>query len=191
MEGMLPEYGALGKIKQPTGGAIATAAPSNAYPTSDDGWVLIAANSEPLFARLAALMEQPALSADPRFMGNRPRVQNVGILDKLIADWTRVRTAKQLEELLNAADIPNSRAYTAADVATDPQYLFRGMVRPVDDPVLGQVLHSGIVPHIPESPGAIRWPGPEVGQHTDEILSELCGFDRAAIARLRAEGTIV
>ena len=191
MEGMLPEYGALGKIKQPTGGAIATAAPSNAYPTSDGGWVLIAANSEPLFSRLAALMDQPALAADPRFTGNRARVQNVSVLDKLIADWTRVRTADQLEEILNAADIPNSRAYTAADVATDPQYQFRGMVRPVEDPALGEVLHSGIVPHIPESPGAIRWPGPDVGQHTDEILSELCGFDRSAIARLRAEGTIV
>ena len=190
MEGMLPEYGALGKIKQPTGGAIATAAPSNAYPTSDSGWVLIAANSEPLFARLAALMGQPALAVEPQFMGNRARVQNVVILDKLIADWTRLRTANHLEELLNAADIPNSRVYTAADVVTDPQYLFRGMVRPVDDPALGQVLHSGIVPHVPESPGTVRWPGPDVGQHTDEILSELCGMDRPAIARLRAEGTI-
>src|SRR6266404_5233065 len=53
MEGMLPEFGALGRIKQPTGGGIATAAPSNAYSTADGQWILIAANSEPLFARLA------------------------------------------------------------------------------------------------------------------------------------------
>jgi crotonobetainyl-CoA:carnitine CoA-transferase CaiB-like acyl-CoA transferase len=191
MEGMLPEYGALRKIKQPTGGAIATAAPSNAYPTSDTGWVLIAANSEPLFAALATLMAQPALTTDPRFQGNRARVQNSAALDQLIADWTRSHTMSELEELLNRADIPNSRAYTAADVATDPQYLFRGMVRRVDDPALGRVLHTGIVPHIPESPGTVRWAGPEVGQHTDEILRELCGCNQSEIARLRAEGTIV
>ena len=190
MEGMLPEYGALGKIKQPTGGAIATAAPSNAYPTSDGSWLLIAANSEPLFTRLATLMGQPALAVDPQFMGNRARVQHVTVLDKLIADWTRLRTASELEELLNVAGVPNSRAYTAADVTTDPQYLFRGMVRPVDDPALGQILHSGIVPHVPESPGAVRWAGPDVGQHTDEILREVCGIDPPTIARLRAEGTI-
>src|SRR3546814_405128 len=57
MEAMLPEYGELGLIKQPTGGGIATAAPSNAYPTIDGDWMLIAANSEPLFAKLAPLME--------------------------------------------------------------------------------------------------------------------------------------
>ena len=191
MEGMLPEYGALGKIKQPTGGAIATAAPSNAYPTSDGGWVLIAANSEPLFAALATLIAQPALTADPRFQGNRARVQNAAALDQLIAGWTRSHTMSELEELLNRADIPNSRAYTAADTATDPQYLFRGMVRHIDDPAFGRVLHTGIVPHIPESPGTVRWAGPEVGQHTDEILTELCGCNRAEIARLRAAGTIV
>jgi crotonobetainyl-CoA:carnitine CoA-transferase CaiB-like acyl-CoA transferase len=153
--------------------------------------VLIAANSEPLFAALATLMAQPALTADPRFRGNRARVQNAAALDQLIAGWTRSHTMSELEELLNRADIPNSRAYTAADMATDPQYLFRGMVRHIDDPAFGRVLHTGIVPHIPESPGTVRWAGPEVGQHTDEILTELCGCNRAEIARLRAEGTIV
>src|SRR3546814_18209068 len=58
MEGMLPEYGALGKVKQPTGGGIATAAPTNAYPSADGQWVLIAANSEPLFAKLLTLVGQ-------------------------------------------------------------------------------------------------------------------------------------
>ena len=56
MEGMLPEYGALGLVRQPTGSRIPTAAPSNAYPTADGKWILIAANSDPLFAKLAALM---------------------------------------------------------------------------------------------------------------------------------------
>ncbi len=66
MEGSLPEYGALGKIRAPAGGRIPTAAPSNAYPTADRAWVLIAANSEPLFAKLAALMERPDLVGSAR-----------------------------------------------------------------------------------------------------------------------------
>src|SRR5688572_19601481 len=77
MEGMLPEYGALGKIKQPGGGGIATAAPTNAYPTRDGSWVLIAANSEPLFAKFAALIGRPELVGAPGYDGNRARVQNV------------------------------------------------------------------------------------------------------------------
>jgi crotonobetainyl-CoA:carnitine CoA-transferase CaiB-like acyl-CoA transferase len=77
MEGMLPEYGALGVIRQPTGSRIPTAAPSNAYPTADGKWILIAANSDPLFARLAKLMERADLLGDRRFQGNQARVQHV------------------------------------------------------------------------------------------------------------------
>src|SRR6516162_1715303 len=81
MEGMLPEYSALGVIREPTGSRIPTAAPSNAYPTKDGKWILIAANSEPLFGRLARLMERPELIDDPRFKGNQARVAHVKELD--------------------------------------------------------------------------------------------------------------
>ena len=166
MEGMLPEYGALGKIKEPTGGGISTAAPTNAYPTSDGQWVLIAANSDPLFAKLAELMERPDLVDNLHYRGNRARVSNVMVLDALLSDWTRGFDAETLIEKLRLADIPSSRLYTAADCAADPQYRYRGMVRQVEDPNFGTVLHSGIVPHIPENPGAVRWTGPNIGQHT-------------------------
>lgn len=189
MEAMLPEYGKLGKIKEPTGGGIATAAPTNAYPTADGGFMLIAANSEPLFARLMALMGRSELVGDPRFQGNVARVAHMAELDRMIGDWTQGFAAADLERKLAAADIPSSRAYTAADAARDPQYLARGMVREVDDPRLGMMLHNGIVPHIPEGPGAIRWTGPEIGQHTDEILRE-AGVPEHEMADLRRTGVV-
>ena len=67
MEGLLPEYGVFGSIRQPQGARIPTAAPSNAYPTSDGGWILIAGNSDPIFERLVTLMKRPELASDPRF----------------------------------------------------------------------------------------------------------------------------
>jgi crotonobetainyl-CoA:carnitine CoA-transferase CaiB-like acyl-CoA transferase len=184
MEGMLPEYGALKKVKQPTGGAIATAAPSNAYPTADGQWILIAANSEPLFARLSELIGRPELPGLPEFRGNRARVKHAIELDQTIGDWTRGFCAAQLTSMLTEADIPNAKAYTAEDCAVDPQYRYRGMVREVPDPQLGTVLQGGIVPHIPESPGTVRWPGPDIGQHTNEVLLELLGMDAEAVAQL-------
>lgn len=189
MEAMLPEYGKLGKIKQPTGGGIATAAPSNAYPTADGGFVLIAANSEPLFKRLADLIGRPELPDDPRFTGNLARVENSETLDVLIGEWTRTLTASELEVALGKADIPSSKAYTAADIANDPQYRYRGMVREVEDPFLGTMLHAGIVPHIPESPGEIRWAGPEIGQHSDEVLTE-AGYSNAQVATFKRSGVV-
>jgi formyl-CoA transferase len=191
MEGMLPEYGALGLVRQPTGSRIPTAAPSNAYPTADGKWILIAANSDPLFAKLAALMGQPGLARDPRFAGNRARLENVDELDRIIGDWSRRLAAAEIDRCLSEADIPCTRVYTAAECAADPQFRHRGMVREVVDPLLGrEILHPGIVPHVPDDPGAVRWPGPPVGAHTDEVLRELLGLPPAEIAALRQEGVI-
>ena len=190
MEGMLPEYGAFGSIKQPTGGGIATAAPSNAYPTSDDSWVLIAANSAPLFASLASLIGTPELVDDPDYQGNQARVRNAAKLDELIGAWTQLFAVDDLVKKLDEAGIPSTKVYTAADCANDPQYLHRAMVREVDDPALGSVLQAGVVPHIPESPGEVRWTGPDIGQHTAEVLDELLGLDADAVNSLRQEGAL-
>jgi crotonobetainyl-CoA:carnitine CoA-transferase CaiB-like acyl-CoA transferase len=190
MEGMLPEYGALGAVRQPTGSAIPTAAPSNAYPTADGKWILIAANSDPLFARLAALIGQPDLARDPRFVGNRTRVQNAAELDRMIGAWTSQLGVAEVDRCLTEADIPCTQVYTAAECAADPQFRHRGMVREVEDPQLGQVLHAGIVPHVPETPGVIRWPGPPVGAHTEEVLGEILGLQPTQLETLRQEGVI-
>ncbi|WP_174292453.1 CaiB/BaiF CoA transferase family protein [Sphingomonas bacterium] len=191
MEGMLPEYGALGRVKQPTGGGIATAAPTNAYPTADGAFILIAANSEPLFARLMTLVGRSELVETMDYTGNQARVANVVALDALIGAWTREYDAAALIALLTEADIPSSRVYTAADIAADPQYRQRGMVRAVADPAFGgDVLQAGIVPHVVEDPGAVRWPGPAIGAHNDDVLHGLLGIPRDEIARLIKEGIV-
>jgi crotonobetainyl-CoA:carnitine CoA-transferase CaiB-like acyl-CoA transferase len=190
MEGMLPEYSALGSIRQPTGSRIPTAAPSNAYPTADGKWILIAANSDPLFARLARLMEQPQLIDDIRFKGNQARVQHVDELDAIIATWSKRLAAQDADDTLSGADIPCTLVYTAAECAADPQFRHRGMVREVDDPRFGRVLHAGVVRHVPEDPGQVRWPGPAVGAHTDEVMAELLGLRPEEVAALRTEGVL-
>lgn len=191
MEGILPEYGRLGKVRQPAGGGIATAAPTNAYPSADGAFVLIAANSEPLFAKLMTLIGRPELIGVPRFAGNQQRVENTLELDEIISAWSRGHNADSLIELLTEADIPSSRVYTAADIAADPQYRDRGMVREVEDPAFGgTVLHPGIVPHFGGAPAAIRWAGPAIGAHNDEVLQELAALSPETIAELRAEGVI-
>ena len=188
MEGLLPEYSVFGSVRQPIGSRIPTAAPSNAYPTRDGKWILIAANSEPLFGKLAALMGQPDLADDPRFTGNPSRVRNVEELDRTIAAWTKELTAEEADRRLTETDIPCTLIYTAAECANDPQFRHRKMVQEVDDPTFRRgVLHAGIVPHVADNPGGIRWPGPPIGAHTEEVLREMLAVDRAELAGLREE----
>jgi formyl-CoA transferase len=191
LEGALPEYGTLGTVRQPSGGGIATAAPSNAYRSADNIWVLIAANSDPLFGKLAGVMQRPELADDPRFVGNQNRVKNVAALDALISAWAGGMDAAALERILAAADIPSTRVYTIADCAADPQYLARGMIREVADPLLGRTLHPGMVPRIDGAADPLRWTGPAIGAHTAEVLATLLGYPPTRIEALRHEGAIV
>jgi crotonobetainyl-CoA:carnitine CoA-transferase CaiB-like acyl-CoA transferase len=194
LEGCLPEYGALGMVRQPTGATLPTAAPTSAYRTADGRWILIAANSDPLFARLTAEMGQPELAQDPRFTGNMARVANAATLDELIGGWTKTLDAAEIEQRLNRADVPATRIYTIADIAEDPQYHHRGMIQQIADPRFGPepgfVLHPGVLPHVPEDTGAIRWPGPAVGAHNQEVFGTLLGLSPAELARLSEQGAI-
>ena len=190
MEGTLPEYGVFGSVRQPQGARIPTAAPSSAYPTSDGNWILIAGNSDPIFERLVKLMGRPEMTTDPRFQGNALRVRNVEPLDEAIGAWTALHTASDLDRILEDADIPATLTFTAADIAADKQFRQRGMIREVDDPQFGTVLHAGIVPHVPDDPGGIRWAGPKVGAHTDEILRDELGLSEDEIGELRDEGIV-
>lgn len=191
MEGMLPEYGALRKVKQPMGGGIATAAPTNAYPTADGAWILVAANSEPLFARLMTIMGRADLVGASRFASNQARVAHVVELDGLIADWTRTIDAANLLEALERADIPATKVYTAADCAEDPQYRARGMVREIEDPAFERpILHPGIAPHVAESPGTVRWPGPDIGAHNADVFGGFLGLSDLQLEDLSRKGVI-
>ena len=190
MEGLLPEYGVLGTVRQPAGSRIPTAAPTSAYPCADGGWIVLAANSQPLFARLAALMGRPELAADPRFVDNPARLAHVEELDRLIGAWTATLSAADCDRVLEEADIPATLIATAAEVAADPQFRHRGMVREVEDPAFGRpVLQAGVVPLVADDPGTIRWPGPAIGAHTAAVLGEI-GLGGAEIAALRAEGAV-
>ena len=190
MEGVLPEYGMFGAVREPAGSRIPTAAPTSAYPCADGRWIIVAANSEPLFARLCAVMGRAELATDPRFKGNPARLAHVEELDRLIGEWTVTMNVEEADRRLAEADVPSTLIYSAADIATDPQFRARGMVREVADPSFERpVLQAGVVPLVAEDPGTIRWPGQPVGAQTADVLGEI-GYDGAAVAALRQEGVL-
>jgi crotonobetainyl-CoA:carnitine CoA-transferase CaiB-like acyl-CoA transferase len=190
LEGALPEYGALGTVREPGGGGIATAAPSNAYRSRDDVWMLIAANSDPLFRKLAALMGQPALANDPEYGDNQARCANVAALDRIIGAWSATLDVDALGAALAGAGIPHTRVFTVADIAADPQFRARQMVQEVDDPTLGAILHPGVVPKMDGLSSVPRSTGPAIGADSTEILRDVLGYDADKIAALQAEGVL-
>ncbi len=180
MEGMLPEYALDGRVRQPSGAAIATAAPTNTYPCADGKWLCIAGNSDLIFARLMTAIGRPDLAADPDFATNASRCARREALDAAIADWTRDLPAKAAQDRLEAADVPCSRLYDIADCAADPHFRARKSVLSVDDPLIGPTLHPGPAIRLDgDAPEAsIGWTGPEAGAHTAYVLHDLLGLPR-------------
>src|SRR3546814_6458681 len=152
-------------VPKRVGPNLPTRAPNSLYPSADGAWVLIAANSNIIFSRLAQVMGQPELLADPRFATIRARGErhNMAALDALISDWTRQHDAESLERLLIAESIPASRLYTIADIYDDPHYAERGMLVRVPHATLGHTPQAGLVPKLSRTPGHIRPTRPALG----------------------------
>jgi len=176
MESLLPEYDAFGKVRERAGGALPGIAPSNAYrclPNEQgDSYVLIGGNGDSIFKRLMHAIDRDDLGLDPDLAQNDGRARRSSELDTAIEAWTAQRTVDEVIAVLDAADVPVGKIYTAADIAHDPQYLARDMVLQVNDRA-GQALKvPGIVPKLSATPGGIHHPAPQLGEHTAEVLNQ-------------------
>ncbi|MGE2836156.1 CaiB/BaiF CoA transferase family protein [Mycobacterium sp. SMC-4] len=188
MESTVPEYQQTGYVRERTGAVLPNVAPSNVYPTSDDAWVLIAANQDTVFRRLAQAMGQPELADDERFVSHGARGERQAELDALIAEWTRGLTVSEVEKLLEANGVPCGQIYRAPEMLADEHYRARQSIVEVDHHRLGPVAMQNVVPRLTRSPGRIRWAGPTLGAHTEEVLLQELGLTAEELAQLRDKG---
>jgi formyl-CoA transferase/succinyl-CoA--D-citramalate CoA-transferase len=175
MESTMADYELGGVVRTRSGSMLPGVAPSNVYATADDADVVIAGNADTVFTRLCKAMGSPELADDPRFATHGARGANAEELDSLIGAWTSTMPCAHVLAILDEHGVPAGRIFTAPDMLRDPQYLARDMVRRVVSTQGWEVPMTGIVPRFTETPGAIRHPGPRLGEHTDEVLRELLG----------------
>jgi formyl-CoA transferase/CoA:oxalate CoA-transferase len=164
-------------------------APNAAYRTQDGTDVVVTVFSNKFFRRFAEAVGRPELADDPRFSSNPKRIENRDDLNAEIEPLFLTRPGAEWIKLLEEADIPVGPINTYSEVFTDPQILHNEMVVEHDHPAVGSLRMVGIPIKLDGTPGEIRCAAPTLGQHSDEVLSEL-GFDAADVARLRADGIV-
>ncbi|MEV0362516.1 CaiB/BaiF CoA transferase family protein [Nocardia fusca] len=175
MESLVPDYLAYGVRRERVGGRMEGIAPSNAYPCSDGTSIIIAGNGDAIFGRYMETIGRPDLATDPELRDNAGRWARRDELDAAIADWTSRHTRAEALRLLDAAGVPSGPIYTAADICADEQYAARNMIQRfevdtgADEPAT--VGFPGIVPVIGEASLPIRTIGPDLGEHTREVLA--------------------
>lgn len=190
MESLIPEYAITGYVRPRTGSILPNVAPANAYPTKDGKEHLISGNQDTVWRRLAEAMGRPELGEDERFATHTARGANQAELDELIAEWSATLTAAELEERLNHYAVPNGKIYTAPDMLEDAHFAAREAIVTLTHPLLGDFPMQNVVPKLSDTPGKVRWVGPELGEHTDEVLGGLLGLDAGEIETLRDKGIV-
>jgi formyl-CoA transferase len=190
MESLLPEYTIAGYVRPRTGSILPNVSPANAYPTLDGREHLISGNQDTVWKRLAVAMGRPEWADDERFATHTARGANQALLDRLVGEWTATLTADHLEAVLNEHAVPNGKIFTAPDMLADAHFAARQAIVTLLHPQLGEFPMQNVAPKLSETPGEVRWVGPELGQHTEEVLSALPGLDPDRLADLRTRGVI-
>jgi len=189
MESLVPEFDVLGFVRERAGNALPGIVPSNTYPTRDGKYVIIGANGDRIFKRLMHAIGRADLAEDPGLATNEGRVPRTQELDDVIGRWARSHPLDEVLAVLERAEVPSSKVYDVGDIMSDPHYAARAMIEQHTLADGQGVKLPAIVPKLSDTPGETRWLGPGLGQHTDEVLSEL-GYDAERRGALRTAGVV-
>lgn len=190
MESLIPEWQIAGYQRERTGTTLPNVSPSNVYPTSDGEMVLIAANQDTVFRRLAILMKQPELAEDARYATHSARGRHMAELDDVILRWTVDHEAEELLALLADAGVPGGRIFKAKDMLADPHFAAREAIVRLAHPQFGEIAMHNVFPKLSATPGRVRHIGPELGADNSTIYGDLLGLADDDLVRLQASGVI-
>ncbi len=189
MESLVPEYDHAGVVRERTGGSLPGIVPSNTYTTADGENIVIAGNGDAIFKRLMTAIGREDMANDAQLANNAGRVQRTAEIDGAIQAWCSGRDIDAALEILKAADVPVSKIYSVRDMLQDPQFLARQMFEQHLFRDGTPIKLPAVTPKLSETPGGTRWIGPELGEHTDEVLADL-GYSTDQIAELRRSGAL-
>mgnify|MGYP001825028721 FL=1 len=190
MESLIPEYVLGDYIRERTGAILPNVSPSNVFPTSDGQMVLIAANQDTVFSRLAEAMGRPELAEDERYSTHSARGEYQEQLDGLIAEWTATMTSADLYDLMLEHGVPTGRIYRAPEMLEDQHFAARDAIVKPEHPELGEFPMQNVAPKLSDTPGEVKWVGPKLGEHNDEIFRGLLGLSDERVAELRDAGIV-
>ncbi|MGO1182326.1 MAG: CaiB/BaiF CoA transferase family protein [Micrococcaceae bacterium] len=193
LESLVPDYDAYGMVRQRTGGRLPGVVPTGSYSTGDGLEVVIGGNSNSVFRRLMTAIDRPDLAEDDTLSTTEARGAREEELNGAITEWTSARDLKEVLDALNEAGVPAGPVYDAPSLAEDEHYLARNMIEVHDVVVEDQpepIRFPGVVPKIPGHQGEVRWVGPDLGEHTAEVLEGLQGFSTEQLAEMTGRSVV-
>ncbi|MCM3788972.1 CoA transferase [Domibacillus sp. 8LH] len=190
LEFLIAEYDQNDKVRGRSPGLAGHSSPAGTYETKDGKYVVLVCSTDSTFDRLAAAMERTDMLEDERYYTNAVRLQNDEEVQEIVREFIKGFTQKELQEKLDNFGVPVSPILSIEDIFNDPHYAARQNIVEVEHPRLGKVKVPNVVPNFSDTPGAIRYRAPELGEHNEEILVGKLGLSEAEMADLKAKGVI-
>ena len=189
MEAVVPEYSGAEVVREPSGSTLTGIVPTNTYACADGKYVVIGGNGDSIYKRLMVAAGRSDLSSDERLSNNAGRVKHEQEIDQALSDWTRQHKAQEILQALEAADVPSGPIYSVADMFEDPHYRARGLFEGVEH-ADGVLEIPAIHPRLEDTPGRTDHAGPDLGEHTDVVLSSLLNLSSEEITQLRNDNVL-
>ncbi len=182
-------YFATGSPPKRIGNQHPTICPYETFKASD-GYINIAVANDKLWHKLCDLLGLDEIENDPRFSSNPKRVENRDELFPIIDKIISTKKSTEWLKIFDEEGIPSGPILTVDSVVNHPQVQARKMVTEISHPKAGQIKLTGIPVKLSDTPGSIENPPPLLGQHTDEILSDVLGYSKEKITELRKSEVI-
>jgi crotonobetainyl-CoA:carnitine CoA-transferase CaiB-like acyl-CoA transferase len=182
-------YDQLGVIQERTGNRSNNNAPRNTYQTKDGKWVAISTSAQNIAERVMRLVGRPEFIEEPWFQKGSERAKHADELDEAVGRWISERTTEEVVEAFEEANAAITPIYNIEDIMQDPQYQALDSIITVNDPELGPIKMQNVLFRLSETPGEVKWSGPQLGEHNEEVYREL-GIDEERLERLKAEGVV-
>ncbi|WP_339210854.1 CoA transferase [Aeribacillus sp. FSL K6-8210] len=190
LEFLVAEYDQNGIVRERTPGLAGHSSPAGTYETKDGKYVVLVCSTDSTFNRLAEAMERTDMLEDERYYTNSQRLKHDDEVQKIVSDWIRQFTLKELQEKLDLYGVPVSPILSIKDIFENEHYQARRNIVEVEHPRLGKVKVPGVVPNFSKTPGTIRYRAPELGEHNEEILGGKLGLSKQELAELKEKGVI-
>jgi crotonobetainyl-CoA:carnitine CoA-transferase CaiB-like acyl-CoA transferase len=185
---LLAERRARGIKREQLGNTGYYAAPSDVYSTRD-GWIIVPTIGGPMFRRWARVVGREDLIDDPRFKDDISRGDNAAAINEVMSEWCAARTREEAMAELERARVPCGPVYDLDEVLGDEQVRTRRLIQEIEYPSEGNTIPIASPPvRLSETAVSLRR-APTLGEHTDEVLSELA-FSGDEIAMFREAGAV-
>ncbi|HEX3953221.1 MAG TPA: CoA transferase [Stellaceae bacterium] len=184
-----PVYNLTGAIRPRTGSRSETTSPRNVFRTKEGRYIGISGSMQAMAERLFRAIGRADMIDDPRFRNNTERVKHAAECEAPIVDFIASRTLDENITIFSAAEVTAAPVYDIDQFLADPHVQAREIVVDVPDAQTGRITMHNIIPRLADTPGRLRTPAPDLGQHTAEILGQF-GADAAMLETLARDGVI-